>query len=187
MISAQGVMRMKKVLVVVDYQKDFVDGSLGFAKAVALETVIYDKVKQYRKNGDDVVFTMDTHAADYLETQEGKKLPVPHCIKNTAGWELSGRIAGLCDQTTPCFEKPAFGSMELAAYLAKNKYDRVELVGIVSNICVLSNAILAKAALPEAEIIVDAAGTASNDDVLHQKALDVMAGMQITIVNRENQ
>ncbi len=176
---------MKKILVVVDYQNDFVSGSLGFDKAIALEKQICRKIEQYRQNGDEVVFTLDTHGENYLQTQEGKNLPVPHCIRNTQGWNLYGAVSGLCDKTSKCFEKVTFGSMKLAAYLAENTYDSVELIGVVSNICVISNAVLAKAALPEAEIIVDAACTASNDDSLNQKALDVMLGMQIKIINSE--
>ena len=175
---------MKNILVVVDYQNDFVNGSLGFAAAAALENRIYQKIQYYQQNGDEVVFTLDTHQSNYLQTQEGKKLPVPHCIKTTPGWSLYGKIADLCQQTTQCFEKTSFGSLELAAYLAQNAYDRVELIGVVSNICVIANAVLAKAALPEADIIVDASCTASNDDSLNQKSLDVMAGMQIDIINR---
>jgi len=175
---------LKKILVVVDYQKDFVNGSLGFDRAVALEKAIGQKIEKYKQNGDEVVFTLDTHNDNYHQTQEGKNLPVPHCIKNTEGWKVYGKIADLCDETTKCFEKATFGSLELANYLANKQYDRVELIGVVSNICVISNAILAKAALPEAEIIVDASCTASFDESLNQKSLDVMQGMQIDIINR---
>ncbi|MCI1944430.1 cysteine hydrolase family protein [Clostridium luticellarii] len=175
---------MKRILVVVDYQKDFVDGSLGFDKAVALEDKIEQKIKEYRGNGCEVVYTFDTHEDNYLYTQEGRNLPVQHCIVNTEGWNLYGKIAKLCDESSRCFEKPTFGSIELAEFLKKNGYDSVELVGVVSNICVISNAVLAKAALPEAEIIVDASCTASNDDSLNEKAFDVMEGMQIKVINR---
>lgn len=175
---------MKKILVVVDYQRDFVNGSLGFNKAVELEKTIGQKIQLYKHNGDEVVFTLDTHMDNYLETQEGKKLPISHCIKNTEGWKLYGEVAKLCDNTTKSFEKVTFGSLELAAYLEKNRYDYVELIGVVSNICVISNAVLAKAALPEAEIIVDSSCTASFDDSLNEKALDVMEGMQIRVINR---
>ena len=175
---------MKKILVVVDYQKDFVNGSLGFHKAVMLEDKIEQKIREYRGSGYEVVFTFDTHRDNYMHTQEGKNLPVPHCIVNTEGWNLYGKIAALHDENTRSFEKSTFGSMELAEFLKKNEYDSVELVGVVSNICVISNAVLAKAALPEAKIIVDAACTASNDDSLNEKALDVMEGMQVKVINR---
>lgn len=175
---------MKKILVVVDYQNDFVNGSLGFEKAVTLEKAIGQKIELYKQNGDEVVFTLDTHNDNYLKTQEGKNLPVPHCLRDTEGWNLYGEIAKLCDETSKCFEKTTFGSLELAAYLSDKDYDCVELIGVVSNICVISNAVLAKAALPEAEIIVDATCTASFDESLNQKAFDVMQGMQIKIINR---
>jgi nicotinamidase-related amidase len=175
---------LKNILVVVDYQNDFVSGSLGFDKAVALEKAIEEKIVEYKQKNQEVVFTFDTHFESYMETQEGKNLPVPHCIKCTEGWNLYGKIVEYCGSSTKCFEKLTFGSIALAEYLKKNGYDSVELVGVVSNICVMFNAVLAKAALPEAEIIVDASCTASNDDSLNEKALDVMTGMQIKIINR---
>lgn len=174
---------MKKILIIVDYQNDFVSGSLGFQDAVLLEDQIAEKIKDYRKNGWEVAFTYDTHESNYLNTQEGRKLPVPHCLKNTEGWRLYGKIAALCRTEDKCFEKPAFGSMQLAEYLADKQYDCVEFAGVVSNICVLSNAVLAKAALPEAEIRVDAACTASNDARLNQEALDIMKELQIEIIH----
>lgn len=173
---------MKKILIVVDYQNDFVTGSLGFPKAVSLENRIAEKIREYRHTGGDIVFTFDTHGDNYLETQEGQKLPIPHCLKNTDGWNLYGKVSAARTDSDKCFEKKTFGSLELAEYLAKKDYDVVELVGLVSNICVLSNAILAKAALPEAKIIVDAGCTAGADEEMNQKALDVMRGVQIEII-----
>ncbi len=175
---------MKKILVVVDYQNDFVSGSLGFKKAVGLEHAIINKIEQYKTNGHEVVFTFDTHYDNYLQTQEGKNLPLPHCIKDTEGWKLYGAIKQFFDDSTKAFEKSTFGSIELATYIAEGKYAQVELIGVVSNICVLSNAILAKAALPEAEIIVDADCIASNDDGMNTKTLDIMEGMQIKVIHR---
>lgn len=175
---------MKKALVVVDFQKDFVDGSLGFSKAAELERAIAQKIELYKANNDTVIFTYDTHDENYLELREGRYLPVPHCIKGTEGWELYGSVADMKDESTPCFEKPTFGSVELMNYLVDNQFEHIEFVGVVSNICVISNAVLAKAALPEADIVVDAACTASNDDSLNEKALDVMQGMHIDVINR---
>ncbi|KNZ40828.1 cysteine hydrolase family protein [Acetobacterium bakii] len=175
---------MKSILLVIDYQKDFVDGALGFQQAAVLEAAIARKIGAYRKRGDEVAFTFDTHKEDYLTTREGSNLPIPHCIKGTEGWDLYGKIADLCLETDKRFEKVTFGSMELADYLRMNQYDRIELVGVVSNICVLSNAVLAKAALPEADIVVDASGVASNDDRLNRAALDVMESLHIKITNR---
>lgn len=174
---------MNKLLVVVDYQVDFVTGALGFEAAKALEDNICAKIEAYRAGGQDVVFTLDTHEGGYLATEEGKNLPVAHCIRGGEGWALYGRTAGLL-KDAPQFEKPTFPSLELAEYLKGRDYGEVELVGIVSNICVLSNAVMVKAALPNAHIVVDAACTASYDTDLHEKALDVLGGLHIEVRNR---
>ena len=175
---------VKKLLIVVDYQKDFVDGALGFPKAVELEEGIYNKIKAYKDSSQEVIFTFDTHTEDYITTQEGRKLPLPHCFKGSEGWKLYGRVAELLEEGDKCFEKPAFGSLELGKYLSQSSYSSIELVGLVSNICVISNAIIAKAAIPEAEVVVDAACTASFDEVLNEKTLDVLEGLQIKVINR---
>ncbi len=171
---------MKKLLIVVDYQKDFVDGALGFSGAEKLAGPIQEKMRAYRDRGDEVAFTFDTHGADYLETQEGKNLPVPHCAKGSKGWELYPPLEVLDGERTFC--KPAFGSAELFDYLRENVYESIELVGLVSSICVISNAILAKTAQPETPILVDSACTDGFDPELHQAALKVMAGLQIQIL-----
>lgn len=175
---------MKKLLIIVDYQKDFVDGALGFPGAEKLEGPIADKIEKYRRGGHSVAFTFDTHGEDYLSTQEGRRLPIPHCIKGTEGWELYGGIAGMLRDGDRVFHKPAFGSAELFDWLRASDFDSVELAGLVSDICVISNAALAKAALPEAEVIVDARCTATADQEKNQKALDMMSGMQISVVNK---
>ena len=174
----------ERLLVVVDYQKDFVDGALGFAGAENLDLRIAAKIKRYHDAGDMVVFTYDTHRKNYLPTQEGRKLPVEHCICGTPGWELYGETAKQQKEEDLCFQKPTFPSLELADYLAEEEFVSVELVGLVSHMCVLSNAVMAKAAAPEAEIIVDAACTASFDPKLHEEALDLMEALQITVMNR---
>lgn len=174
---------MNKLLIVVDYQVDFVDGALGSPHAKAIEQPIVDKINAYYAEGQDIVFTLDTHDEHYRKTQEGKKLPVPHCIKGTPGWALYGKVGRWKEKT--CFEKPAFACTALYDYLKTHQeYEQIELVGVVTNICVISNAVLAKAANLHAEVIVDAACTASNDLVLHEKALDVMESMQVTVINR---
>lgn len=175
---------MKKILLVIDYQNDFVNGTLGFEKSSKLENEIIKKIQMYKNNKDEVAFTFDTHTPDYLNTQEGRNLPIPHCIKGTQGWNLYGKVADYFDEKTRSFEKGTFGSMEMAEYVKENKYDIIELVGVVSNICVISNAVLIKSALPEAQIIVDASCVASNDDILNKASLDVMESMQIKIINR---
>lgn len=185
---------MKRLLIVVDYQNDFVDGSLGFPGAELLDEPIAAKIAEYRDGGDVVVFTLDTHKRDYLSTQEGRNLPVEHCIAGTPGHELYGRVGTLLTDSDKVFCKPAFGSSELfewlraaqnaASEVGRDPFTSIELVGLVSNICVVSNAVLAKTACPEVPVIVDAACTASNDPRMNEAVLDVMAGLQIQVVNR---
>lgn len=174
---------MNKLLIVVDYQNDFVDGSLGFPMAVGLQDKICEKITAYKADGQQIVFTLDTHEQNYDKTQEGRNLPVMHCIRGTYGHDLYGRVQSLSEGCRK-FEKGTFGSDLLFSFLQTDTFESIELVGLVSNICVISNAILAKTALPEAQIIVDAACTASFDPVLNEKTLDVMEGLQIKVLNR---
>ncbi|MEE0845668.1 MAG: isochorismatase family cysteine hydrolase [Eggerthellaceae bacterium] len=185
---------MKRLLIVVDYQKDFVDGSLGFAGAADLDGRIAEKIASYRATGDEVAFTFDSHRRDYLHTQEGRNLPIEHCIDGTPGHDLYGETALMLRDSDAVFKKPSFGSVELFERLRSSQraadsmgcqpFTSIELVGLVSNICVISNAVLAKTACPEVPVIVDAACTASGDPKLHEEALDVMEGLQIQVVNR---
>lgn len=175
---------MKRCLIVVDYQNDFVSGSLGFPGAVRLDARIAEKIEAYRAAGDIIVFTLDTHRADYLDTQEGKHLPVPHCIRDTEGHQLYGRVATLAQAADQRFIKYTFGSDDLYAYLKAAAFAGIELAGVVSNICVLSNAVLAKTAQPETPILVDGRCVASNDDHLNEAALDVMESLQIEVAHR---
>lgn len=172
---------MKKYLIVVDYQNDFVTGSLGFKKAEQLDDRIAEKIEKYRSENWEIVFTFDTHEENYLNTNEGRNLPVAHCIKGTDGHKLYGKTANMLKQSDKCFYKPSFGSSELFEYLKAEKFDIVELCGVVTNICIISNAILAKTALPEAEVSVDSLCVASNDDSLNKSALDVMQSLQINV------
>lgn len=173
---------MKKLLIVVDYQNDFVTGALGFPEAVQIQQALCQKIRQYQQQGQDVVYTLDTHGPDYAQTQEGRKLPIAHCIKDSEGWQLYGETAGLLVDC-PCFEKPTFGSLELANWLKGQQYDQIELCGVVTNICVVSNAVLCKAALPEAEILVDPACVASPDPAAQQAALNVLQSVQVTVAD----
>ena len=175
---------MKKCLIVVDYQNDFVTGALGFPGAVALEDRIAEKIRHYRASGDDVMFTFDTHTSQYLLSQEGRKLPVPHCIGGTEGHKLYGKVGQSADTEDWCFMKYTFGSDAMYDFLKQNRYASIELVGVVTNICVMANAVLAKTAQPETEILVDARCVASNDEGLNEKALDVMESLQITVTGR---
>jgi nicotinamidase-related amidase len=174
---------MKKILIVVDYQNDFVDGSLGFPGAELLDESISRKICEYRDQGYPVVFTLDTHEDDYMSTQEGKNLPVSHCLRGSNGHAVFGKT-GVLSRGGTFFEKNTFGSKALFEFLSDSDFQSVELVGLVSNICVLANAVLAKTAVPEAEIIVDASCTKSFDPDLHEKTLDVLRGLQITVTNQ---
>ena len=185
---------MKRLLVVVDYQNDFVDGALGFEGAELLEEPICRKIDEYREAGDVVSFTFDTHHKDYLETQEGTKLPIPHCIEGTPGHGLYGKVAEKIEDNDPTYYKPTFGSAELFFRLSKLQeiadsvgtlpFESIELVGLVSSMCVLSNAVMARAACPNTPIIVDAACTAAPDPETNEKALDILEGLQIQVINR---
>ena len=174
---------MKRLLIVVDCQKYFIDGALGFEGADAIIPGIVERIAGYKSAGDEVVYTMDTHTADYMNTQEGRNLPVPHCIKGSEGYKLTPDLE---EPLSGCkgFDKPTFGSLELANYIASNAsdYSSIEVCGLVSNICVVSNAMLAKAAAPEAEIIVDSKLTASFDPKLHQATLGVLGGVQVKVL-----
>jgi len=174
---------MGRLLIVVDMQKDFIDGALGFEGADKIIGAIKDRIEEYKASGDEVVYTLDTHYDNYLDTQEGRNLPVAHCIKGSEGHELTDELKGVLEGEL-CFEKPTFGSLRLANYIDDNndKYDSIELCGLVSNICVVSNAILAKAAAPEAEIIVNRSLTDSFDKDLNSKVFDILKGVQVTVI-----
>ena len=178
---------MKRLLVVVDYQNDFVDGALGFPGAEILDERIATKIVTYRENNGEVAFTFDTHEENYLATQEGRRLPITHCVKNSVGWNLFGKTAAFLTPDSPVFLKTSFGSPELGEFIQKGSYDEIEFVGLVSNMCVLSNAVIAKATDPEARIIIDASCTDSFDPILNEKALDVMQALHMDVVNREEQ
>ena len=175
----------KKLLIVVDYQNDFVVGSLGFPGAVRIEDSIVEKIKEYREYGEQgqIIFTMDTHNKDYLKSQEGINLPVEHCIKGLNGWELYGKIASLKKEEDLVFSKPTFGSLELGDYLRNraDQYESVEIAGVVTNICVISNMVIVKAAMPEVPISVDSKCVASNDEKYGNAALDVMETLHVKV------
>lgn len=172
---------MKKLLIVVDYQNDFINGALGFPGAENLAPVIASKIDAYHKDGE-VAFTLDTHGEDYLSTSEGKHLPIPHCIRYSEGHELFPAIKALKLDSDRSFEKPTFGSAELFDFLRNSEYEQIELCGLVTDICVVSNALLAKAALPEAEVIVDSKAVDSFDKAKQEAALAVMESVQIKVL-----
>lgn len=170
---------MSRLLVVVDMQKDFVDGALGSKEAQAIVPHVIDKIKAYQGAGQEVVFTLDTHFDDYMDTMEGKKLPVIHCVKGTPGWEL---VEGLKEFEGKRFEKATFGSRELADYAALGRYESVELVGLCTDICVISNAMLIKAVIPDTPIQVDASCCAGVTPQSHENALNAMKMCHIDII-----
>lgn len=175
----------KEALVVVDYQNDFVDGTLGFAGAEKLEDGIGAEIERVRKKGGDVLFTFDTHAAsekEYLQSPEGKALPVPHCLSGSVGHALYGKVAECVQPNDVRIFKPSFGSPALAEILQKRGYAKITFVGLVSHICVISNAMLAKAFCPHAEICVLSSLTAAADASLHEAALAVMRSVQIEVL-----
>ncbi len=172
-----------RYLIVVDVQKDFVDGALGTKEAVEMLPNLVKKVKNYE---GEVWFTKDTHPDNYLQTQEGRILPVQHCVKGTDGWKLAKELEKVCDmKKAVIYEKPTFGSTQMAEDL-KKLYDKgevesVELVGICTDICVVSNALLLKAFMPELPIYVDAKCCAGVTIKKHEAALEVMESCQILV------
>lgn len=174
---------MKKILIVVDYQKDFVDGTLGFEGAKLLDAPIADRIREYGRG--NVFFTRDTHFDDYLSTREGKFLPVAHCIKGSDGWQIYGETAKALDEVGAVgFDKAAFGldMTDDVRALLPDEVDEIELCGLVSNICVISNAVVFQSAYPNAKICIDSSLTASFDSALHEKVLDVLRGLQVTVL-----
>ena len=174
---------MKKILLVVDFQKDFVDGTLGFEKAVALDIKIAQRLKKAKENNETILFTMDTHQPNYLETQEGKNLPVEHCIEESEGWKLYGETGKVIEN--PIYiKKPTFGGLGLIEILCpySDEETEIEICGVVTNMCVISNAVICKAVLPEALITINSQLCASFDDNLHDEAIHVMESMQMKII-----
>jgi nicotinamidase-related amidase len=171
---------MTKILVVVDMQKDFIDGSLGSAEANAIVPAVVDRIKQAKADGWEVVFTLDTHDENYLSTREGRDLPVVHCIKGTEGWQLNDKIAKLSDGCR-LFEKGTFASRKLMGYFTEQSPEEVEFVGVCTDICVVSNAICARTILPETPISVTASCCAGVTPESHEAALKTMQSCHIKI------
>mgnify|MGYP003301006539 CR=1 FL=1 len=166
---------MKKTLIVIDMQNDFIDGSLGTAEAVAIVENVQRKIAEYKANGSEIIFTRDTHGENYLDTPEGKKLPVVHCVKGTQGWQISDKLdASGCD----IIDKPSFGW----THWDERSFDNIELVGLCTDICVVSNALILKAQFPEAEITVDASCCAGVTPETHKAALATMKMCQINVI-----
>ena len=174
---------MRNILVVVDMQNDFIDGALGTSEAVAVVPKVVGKIKGY--DPWNIYLTRDTHYENYLETQEGQNLPVVHCVKDTDGWQIRDEVAKAAEGAT-IVDKPTFGSVELASKLMAERAQEaleIEVVGLCTDICVVSNALLLKAAMPEAPITVDASCCAGVTPEKHKAALETMRSCQIKVVN----
>jgi len=186
---------MKNLLVVIDMQNDFITGPLGNKECKSIVPNVINKINEASQNGCEIVFTLDTHGKNYLSTQEGKKLPVEHCIENTDGWKLVPEIENelskvislekeednIYDNYT-CFKKNTFGCTELGDFVACGNYDSVTLVGVCTDICVISNALLIKAFSTETEIVIDASCCAGVTLESHKTALEAMKTCQITVI-----
>ena len=174
----------RRFLIVVDMQNDFIDGSLGTKEARAILPAVAERIARARSEGETVIATMDTHGEDYLDTREGRWLPVRHCIRGTEGWRIRPEIAALlegCERV----EKPAFGSVALIGLVRTlaggDQAPEIELVGLCTDICVVSNALLLKAGFPEADIAVRASCCAGVTPQKHEAALETMRSCQIEI------
>jgi nicotinamidase-related amidase len=171
---------MKKLLIVVDMQNDFITGALGSAQAKKILPDVKAKIEGYKQNGYKIIFTRDTHFENYLDTQEGKFMPVIHCIEGSVGHLITNELS-----TEGCeiFDKPTFGSLALATRVAAESFDEIELCGLCTDICVVSNAVILKARLPETRITVDAACCAGVTDESHKAALLTMKMCQVSVIN----
>ncbi len=165
---------MKKTLIVVDMQNDFIDMALGTKEAVAIVPAVKAKIEEYKNAGNEIIFTRDTHGENYLDTPEGKKLPVPHCIKGTKGWEIAD---GLYTEGAKIIDKPNFGW----PHWNKEELEEVEIIGLCTDICVVSNALIIKASFPDAKVSVDKNCCAGVTPESHNAALTTMSMCQINI------
>lgn len=170
---------MKKLLIVVDMQKDFISGVLGTQQAQEIIPAVLERIEDAKEQGETIVFTRDTHEENYLSTQEGKNLPVVHCVKGTDGWQIDERIYS---DGFKIFDKGTFGSIDLAKYVYDGAFDSVELIGVCTDICVISNAMLIKAFCPEISVSVRSNCCAGVTPDSHNNALKAMATCQIKIL-----
>ncbi len=170
---------MKKLLIVVDMQNDFVTGALGSRDAELIVPRVKSKIEEYENNGFEIMFTRDTHYNNYLNTQEGEYLPVEHCVEGTHGHAIINEIG---TKEYIVFDKPNFGSIELSKKVAAGGYDEIELCGLCTDICVVSNALILKAQLPETKISVDSKCCAGVTEESHKAALLTMKMCQVNII-----
>lgn len=168
----------KKVLIVIDMQYDFIYGALKNYEAMSIIDNVNEKIAQHRNDGNIIIFTRDTHGEDYLSTNEGKNLPVPHCIQGTEGWQIIPEIDVRDDKI---INKPTFGSFELSDYVATLDVNEIELIGVCTDICVISNAMILKNKYPNKEIVVDSTCCAGVTPESHSNALKAMKMCQINV------
>ena len=182
---------MTDILIVVDMQRDFVSGVLGSPQAQAIVPAVAERMLRAQSEGTPIVLTLDTHEEDYMNTREGRFLPVPHCIRGTEGWTLEPEIGKACCRGMISFEKPTFGSTALMHHIAALAMEKgfiggkgmtIELCGVCTDICVVSNALLIKAALPEADLVVNSALCAGVTPQKHEAALETMRSCQIQVL-----
>ncbi len=173
---------MSYALIVIDYQVDFVAGSLGSEQAVGIEGNIVKKIEECIGRNGRLIFTKDTHYDDYLSTDEGEHIPVTHCVKGTPGWELFGRVRSFQDKGT-VIEKTTFGTFDIIDPI--KGCEEIELCGVATNICVIANAVIAKTAYPESRVMLDTRCVASYDEDLHNKAIEVMGSLTIDILDQD--
>ena len=169
---------MKSLLVVVDMQNDFIFGALGTKEAQAILPAVKEEISSAKAAGVEIVFTRDTHGENYLVTQEGKNLPGPHCVKGTEGWQIAEGLYG----GERVFDKPVFGSEELAEFVKENAFDEVTLVGVCTDICVVSNALLIKAKCPEVKVRLVEKACAGVTPQTHSAAIVTMRSCQVEIL-----
>ena len=170
---------MSKILIVIDMQNDFIEGSLGTPEAVAITPKVHKKVSDYRAQGHKIIFTRDTHFVNYSSTLEGKHLPIPHCIAATKGWKITPGLFN--EETDDIIQKHSFGYSRWGEFNFTDE-DEIELIGLCTDICVVSNALILKALYPETEIYVDASCCAGTTPENHKAALQVMKSCQINVI-----
>ena len=179
---------MRNILIVVDMQKDFVTGALASAEAQAILPKVKEKIEVYDRAGKEIIFTRDTHGEDYMQTNEGKHLPVPHCIKGTDGWQICAELTDGITSEYKTVDKPTFGFLGWKDVLASETADGsdldIEMIGVCTDICVVSNALILKALYPEATVRVDAGCCAGVTPEAHAAALVTMRSCQVDIIDK---
>ena len=180
--NMKDIMHSQRTLIVVDMQNDFITGPLGTGESRAIVPKVKKKIEEYLERGDEIIFTQDTHSEDYLDTLEGKHLPVVHCVKGTDGWKIPEEINV---PEAAHINKSQFGCVYIGLYTNLDNKE-VEIVGLDTDICVISNALIIKAEFPDAEVFVDASCCAGSTPERHKAALEVMKSCQINVIEEED-